>query len=111
MMISVEMFGFVRYDLRSNVMFCLDWFGLYRKMRKDKAETKKASENDRRQACMSFRTLPIPAGCKLKFNISFKQTHMELHHAVATHINEHGNLGVKNITFSSCIEYFCISGQ
>ena len=26
MMISVEMFGFVRYDLRSNVTFCLVWF-------------------------------------------------------------------------------------
>ena len=26
------------------------------------------------------------------------------------HINEHRNLRVKNITFSSCIEYFCISG-
>ena len=111
MMISVEMFGFVRYNLRSNVTFCLVWFGLYRKMRKYKAENKRASENDRRQACMSFRTLPITTGCKLKFNISFKQTHMELRHAVTTHINEHGNLRVKNITFSSCIEYSCISGQ
>ena len=58
---SVEMF-FVRYDLQSNVTV-LSWFGFYRKY----GEETEGFQNDWIRAYMSFKTLPIPIGCKLKF--------------------------------------------
>ena len=53
---------FVRYDLQSNVTV-LFWFGFYRKY----GEEIEGFQNDWIRAYMSFKTLPIPTGCKLKF--------------------------------------------
>ena len=57
MMISVEMSGFVRYDLRSNVTFCLVWFGLV---------CKEKLENTRRRLKRLPKTIVDKLVCRLK---------------------------------------------
>ena len=59
---ALKCFVFVRYYLQSNATV---FFGLV--CTENTRKRLKASKNNWIRACMSFWTLPIPTGCKLKF--------------------------------------------